>query len=81
MGLTVNDLNKMHVYDYLQHYKNDDGKECIVFPITRAKNVIGIPKVATVVSELKTCSFGLLATSEDSVDASLLNKAIGVSIF
>ena len=71
----------MHVYDYLQHYKNDDGKECIVFPITRAKNVIGIPKVATVVSELKTCSFGLLATSEDNVDASLLNKAIGVSIF
>ena len=81
MGLTVNDLDKMHVYDYLQHYKNDDGKECIVFPITRAKNVIGIPKVATVVSELKACSFGLLATSEDNVDASLLNKAIGVSIF
>lgn len=81
MGLTVNDLDKMHVYDYLQHYKNDDGKECIVFPITRAKNVIGIPKVSTVVSELKACSFGLLATSEDNVDASLLNKAIGASIF
>lgn len=81
MGLTVNDLDKMHVYDYLQHYKNEDGSECIVFPITRAKNVIGIPKVATRVSELKSCSFGLLTTAEDSVDASLLNKAIGLSIF
>lgn len=81
MGLTVNDLDKMPVYDYLQHYKNDDGKECIVFPITRAKNVIGIPKVASLVSELKACSFGLLAISEESIDASVLNKAIGASIF
>lgn len=81
MALTVNDLDKMAVYDYLQHYKNDAGNECIVFPITRAKNVIGIPKVSSALSDLKRCSFGLLTTNEDSIDESLLNNAIGASIF
>lgn len=81
MALTVSDLDKMSVYDYLQHYKDKEGKECIVFPITRAKNVIGIPKASSLIADLKLCSFGLLTTSEDTVDANALNKAIGLSIF
>lgn len=81
MSLTVNDLDKMPVYDYLQHYKNGDGNECIVFPITRAKNVIGIPKASSLLSDLKNCSFGLFSIKEDSIDEELLNKAIGASIF
>lgn len=81
MSLTTKDLDNMAVYDYLQHYKNDDGDECIVFPITRAKNVIGIPKASTLISDLKNCSIGLLTLSEETIDASILNGLIGASVF
>lgn len=82
MGLTVDKLdNKMNVYDYLQHYKEDDGKECVVFPITRAKNVIGIPKMSNKIEDLKGCSFGILAIDEISIDENLLNRVIGAPVF
>lgn len=81
MALTVSELDNMKVYDYLQHYKDDGGKECVVFPITRASNVIGIPKSSSNITDLKNCSIGLFTIMEENIDATNLNNLIGTPIF